>query len=157
MNAPAGLDLGDAVHARRDLVGAGAAGADDGTGEASTLQGHLRRDERAERGPDLRLLLAGVGDRQQVPFVAHDPLEDETGGCDDPPGELHRRRARLDSAAVHADVDLDENSEGRPGLGGRPGEGFDLRGMVDHGDGIRAGGERDKPAELERPHERVRD
>ena len=78
-----------------------------------------------------RLLLVGIGDRQEVPLVTHDSDEPHAvqGGC--PPSETQRVLTGLNAGAAEPDVDLDHGSHAGSSLGERGGNRKELVGVVD--------------------------
>ena len=79
----AGLDLGHAIHAARDVVGARAAGTDDLAGEPRLLNDTNGREEAIQRLSRSRLALGSVLDGDGVPLVAHQAAQPHAIGRSD--------------------------------------------------------------------------
>ena len=95
-----------------ELPGAGARACHHRDRHASLLQQPARRLEHVQPLDTAGLLCLAIGEQLQLAVVALQADEAQPRFVGDAPGQIERRLAGLDAAAVHADVDLDEHFQG---------------------------------------------
>ena len=107
-NTATRLNFGDAGVGRGQIVAARAPGADNGNGDPGAFEQVATAHEVIQGLVTGRLLGLGRRDVEHVAFPSHEALEGQAGGLEDLAGQFQARPARLDTGAVHPDIDIDQ-------------------------------------------------
>src|SRR5207247_10491557 len=154
-NRAADLHLGHLELLRTIGKGTRAAAAHDLDSIAGFPAGAGACREQGDGGADLTLLLRCIADGRGVSLRSHYTRETQTGAVGDLARERNNRGAWLDARTVHADVDLDRDSQAL--VGSHEGR-IELREILDAVDAdnrVRTIGQRDQPADLYRSHDLI--
>ena len=112
---------------------------------------------RSAGAPDLSLARDRVLDLHRVPFPGHQSGKAQVRQRVDEFGQFDRRLARQRSAALHADVDLDQDPRFRPGVAGRAIELEHVVRVIDRDDHIGLAREPGQSPGLDMAHDLVGD
>ena len=129
-----GLDLVNAVHEARHIIGPRSAAAEDSDRQAGRFDEPPRVHGLLHRSEDLPAPVLRVKDGDAVALVGLDAEEIDAGGGRRGAGDLERPLAGRDAAAGQSDVHLDQDADRGACPGQRGGE-LPHLGFVVHGDG----------------------